>query len=407
MILVGPNDSANLADRMDSDDEGWEELCGLSAHDFGTAADDASSPPPEPAPSVCGSSTASTLCRRVRELRDAKTCQELHALNDTLQDLLALLSTRRLFLGPICTDGDGAHDELHACWTEARLPLPAAGEASLVPLLVSLLRRLPATGEAAAAVQHSAAALVAACSGTAASGAGDLTLEFGGGDGNGVTLQPLRLVTPPFVECDVGHKLWPACMVLCRALCNSPELVRQRAVVELGAGIGTAGIVAAVLGAKQVLLTDYSRPLLRVAALNAGKNGVAGSTRADILDWNALQGEAGEGEGQAPAADVVLGADVCYEPAHASLIPQVLAQLLAPGGRALLALQCEHEGFELLLRNVSSDSADCGDSQDSRLQRLQLICPMRKPVRIIETPARNLAAPAHIQLLEFALSDGK
>ena len=112
---------------------------------------------------------------------------------------------------------------------------------------------------------------------------------------------------------------------------------------------------------------------------------------------------------QAPVADVVLGADVCYEPAHASLIPQVLVQLLVPGGRAILALQYEHEGFEMLLRNVSSlsfsrsaCSTDCGNR---RLQRLQLICPMRKPVRVIETPAVNQAAPAHIQLLEFALSD--
>jgi hypothetical protein len=42
----------------------------------------------------------------------------------------------------------------------------------------------------------------------------------------------------------------------------------------------------------------------------------------------------------------VLGADVVYEPAHAALIPHVLAALLRPGtGRALLALQRDHEGF--------------------------------------------------------------
>jgi predicted nicotinamide N-methyase len=55
-------------------------------------------------------------------------------------------------------------------------------------------------------------------------------------------------------------------------------------VLELGAGCGACGIVAARCGARRVMLTDYLAllPLLR---RNAAANGVGGCCEAVELEW--------------------------------------------------------------------------------------------------------------------------
>ncbi|KZT66547.1 nicotinamide N-methyltransferase [Daedalea quercina L-15889] len=54
-----------------------------------------------------------------------------------------------------------------------------------------------------------------------------------------------------------GHYLWNASRAFASYLDTHPELYRDRAVLELGAGGGLPGIVAAKNGARTVVLTDY------------------------------------------------------------------------------------------------------------------------------------------------------
>ena len=94
---------------------------------------------------------------------------------------------------------------------------------------------------------------------------------------------------------DVGFVMWPAAVILSRLLCRHPELVRGQRVLEIGAGLGLAGLVAAHLqqtssklaepssrgsvdgrgGASSVTLSDFNPLVLRAleanVALNAGR----------------------------------------------------------------------------------------------------------------------------------------
>lgn len=54
-----------------------------------------------------------------------------------------------------------------------------------------------------------------------------------------------------------AHHLWNGSRVISEYFETNPEVVRGKTVLELGAGAGLPSIVAAVLGAKKVVMTDY------------------------------------------------------------------------------------------------------------------------------------------------------
>eukprot|EP00644_Phytophthora_capsici_P001267 jgi/Phyca11/105126/e_gw1.10.563.1 len=61
----------------------------------------------------------------------------------------------------------------------------------------------------------------------------------------------------------LGGEVWAGALVLCEFLQkNNQKVVQERDVIELGAGCGLCGLVAAALGAKSVVLTDEYPDLL-------------------------------------------------------------------------------------------------------------------------------------------------
>jgi len=126
---------------------------------------------------------------------------------------------------------------------------------------------------------------------------------------------------------ETSGSIWHAAISLAASLLQEPELLRGKNVLELGAGCGVVGIIAAALGANRVYITD-----LEVARSNIVYNIEANSPiwseqGCDVqfrpLDWLELSHELPCFED----IDIVLGADIGYDLSLHEPIVQVLSKL--------------------------------------------------------------------------------
>lgn len=124
-----------------------------------------------------------------------------------------------------------------------------------------------------------------------------------------------------------GVALWPAAIALAHEIANRPDDFQGRSLLELGAGTGLPGIVAATLGARAVL-TDADELVLHLCKINGERNGVVGIDfqQADWTRW--------EDPGR---YDWIIGADILYSDARHSDLRQIFESNLNPGGRVLLS----------------------------------------------------------------------
>jgi SAM-dependent methyltransferase len=126
--------------------------------------------------------------------------------------------------------------------------------------------------------------------------------------------------------------VWPASYLLAEAVAREkwPEGAggQQLEVLEIGCGLGLAGLVALARGLR-VQFSDYDRTPLEFVARSVVENGFDESRyRVRLLDWRNLPAE---------RFPVILGADVTYEARLVPLVASVLAEMLAPDGVGLIA----------------------------------------------------------------------
>jgi len=121
-------------------------------------------------------------------------------------------------------------------------------------------------------------------------------------------------------------ELWPSASALAGFLLRTGAGAGED-VLELGCGLGLAGVAAALNGAR-VLFTDFEPDALAFARANHALN-VGTFGRGRELDWR----EPPEGL----TASLVLAADVLYERRFLDPFCRTLEAVMSSGGRALVA----------------------------------------------------------------------
>jgi predicted nicotinamide N-methyase len=135
-----------------------------------------------------------------------------------------------------------------------------------------------------------------------------------------------------------GVALWPSAIALAHAIAARADVSRGLNVLELGAGTGLPGIVAASLGA-HVVQTEKQPAAFHLGRLNGERNGVTG-VEYRLADWAAWTDTA--------RYDWIIGADILYSKAAHEHLTRIFEANLAPGGCVLLADPFRRASLRLL-----------------------------------------------------------
>lgn len=135
-----------------------------------------------------------------------------------------------------------------------------------------------------------------------------------------------------------GVMLWPASIALAHDVIARGEQLAGKRVLELGAGTGMPGIVAASLGA-QVLQIDCNDVALHVCQLNKQHNRVE-SVEVRAAEWETFHSGA--------QFDLILGSDVLYVTTMHDRLRAICDAHLAPGGTVLFSDPLRSQSLPML-----------------------------------------------------------
>ncbi|KAL9188904.1 hypothetical protein ACHAXT_011394 [Thalassiosira profunda] len=191
-------------------------------------------------------------------------------------------------------------------------------------------------------------------------------------------------------QADVGFVMWPSAIVLSRWVLSKPHVLKGKSVLELGAGCGLVGIVAARLisqgeseskehavSQQRVMITDVNELVLENISQNIELNDVASVASVAKLDFYEQTGDdsgkwlAGEMNGVTASGreqvDIILAADIICQPEDAVAASKTIIDALKPGGLALVVCansehrfgveifveECQKRGLEVRTTDVT------------------------------------------------------
>ena len=179
--------------------------------------------------------------------------------------------------------------------------------------------------------------------------------------------------------------MWPSAVALSRWLVTHPDEVRNKQVLELGAGCGLTGLVAAELVSEGglVTLTDFNDVVVRNAQRNIKLNGLSKVAKSENLDFY-QQDITREGwvdpKGVVhPQVDLILAADVICQKDDAFAAARSIFCALRQDGKAIVVsadsehrfgVECFHQACEELGLLVTA--RDVRDIYDGNLLSIDM-----------------------------------
>ncbi len=122
-------------------------------------------------------------------------------------------------------------------------------------------------------------------------------------------------------------KLWPSSIALVNVLENNPNWIRDKHVLELGAGIGLPSLMLAGL-VKFIQVSDYADEAVELLQKNIAHLNLM-NVQALQLDWNHLP--------ISIQPDVLILSDVNYDPSQFDTLIQIITRKILDGCTILLA----------------------------------------------------------------------
>ena len=122
-------------------------------------------------------------------------------------------------------------------------------------------------------------------------------------------------------------KIWPSAVAMAEYLLLHPELLQDKNVLELGAGLGLPSILAARYAAS-VTCTDHAPEAIEFVRLSAAHNSLH-NFHAEVMDWNQMQ--------ERIQADLVLLSDINYEPNAFAVLMKMISFYIDEGKTILLS----------------------------------------------------------------------
>jgi predicted nicotinamide N-methyase len=140
------------------------------------------------------------------------------------------------------------------------------------------------------------------------------------------------------IELPLWAKIWPASTLLALSVAQIPYNPDKRA-LEIGAGLGIPGLVAAARGFSTTI-SDINSDALLFARINILKNGLEKKARVQPLDILTQDTES--------PFDLIMGSEVFYIKDCAAQLIRFLRNSLTPDGMALLTRDASRKEYDFL-----------------------------------------------------------
>ncbi|KAI9319669.1 S-adenosyl-L-methionine-dependent methyltransferase [Dichotomocladium elegans] len=141
-----------------------------------------------------------------------------------------------------------------------------------------------------------------------------------------------------------AHHLWNASKVFARLFDDAPELVRDKYVLELGAGGALPSLMAAVNGAAKVVVTDYpDKELIDNIQYNVNANHMPNTISVQGYVWGtstcALKNELPKDQ---TTFDVIILSDLVFNHSQHHAMLRTCRELLTPGTGRVYVFYTHH-----------------------------------------------------------------